>query len=207
MKRILCYGDSNTWGADPEGGGRFDHLTRWTGVLQARLGEGYTVIEEGLGGRTTVRDDPYEPWRNGRTYLVPCLLSHHPLDLVVLMLGTNDMKTRFNVPASDIARGVKLLVQDIRATLGAGMRVLIVAPAPVGAHQKDHPSFGDMLAGSYEKSRQLAPLYLAAAEELGTGFFDAGTVCSLDHGDSVHLGRRDHAALGEALAEVVPGLL
>ena len=95
MKRILCYGDSNTWGYDPATQERFDRATRWTGVLRTTLGDGYEILEEGLNGRTTVWDDPIEGYKNGHTYLVPCLETHRPVDLVVLMLGTNDLKKRF----------------------------------------------------------------------------------------------------------------
>jgi len=109
MKTVLCYGDSNTWGYDPTSKERFAPETRWTGVLAESLGVAFRVIEEGLNGRTTVWDDPIEGHKNGQTYLVPCLASHKPIDLVVLMLGTNDLKMRFSVPADDIARGVGLL--------------------------------------------------------------------------------------------------
>ncbi len=104
MKTVLCYGDSNTWGSDPETGERFAPDVRWPGVLRRSLGEGYWVIEEGLGGRTTVRDDPIEgAHKNGRAYLRACLESHKPIDLMTIMLGTNDLKARFAASASDIA--------------------------------------------------------------------------------------------------------
>lgn len=105
-KRVLCYGDSNTWAPDMDSGGRLNDSDRWTGRLAQHLGKDWTIIEEGLSGRTTVLDDPYEPFRNGRQYLTPCLLSHQPLDLVIVMLGTNDLKSRFNVTAEDIGRGI-----------------------------------------------------------------------------------------------------
>jgi lysophospholipase L1-like esterase len=92
MKAILCYGDSNTWGYDPVTKGRFPRDMRWTGVLRQSLGDDYLVIEEGLNGRTTVWDDPIEGYKNGAAYLVPCLTTHRPLDLVIIMLGTNDLK-------------------------------------------------------------------------------------------------------------------
>jgi lysophospholipase L1-like esterase len=88
MKTILCYGDSNTWGYAPGTGKRYLRHERWTGVLQQLLGSNAVVIEEGLNGRTTTLDDPTKPFRNGKDYLIPCLDSHAPLDLVVLMLGT-----------------------------------------------------------------------------------------------------------------------
>ena len=104
MKSILCYGDSNTWGYDPQTRSRFPHDVRWTGVLASSLGTGYRVVEEGLNGRTTRWDDPIEAGRNGLTFLQPCLESHLPLDLVIVMLGTNDLKQRFGLSASDIAQ-------------------------------------------------------------------------------------------------------
>ena len=114
MKRILCYGDSNTWGYDPVARDRFDAATRWTRVLAASLGADYEIIEEGLCGRTTIWDDPVTEYRNGRTYLIPCLDTHCPLDLVVLMLGTNDLKSRFSLSAYDIAAGAGVLVDLVQ---------------------------------------------------------------------------------------------
>ena len=98
MWEILCYGDSNTWGYNPSTKERYDRYERWTGILQFTLGDEYHVIEEGLNGRTTVWDEPIEgEYKNGKTYLVSCLESHKPLDLVIIMLGTNDLKKRFSV--------------------------------------------------------------------------------------------------------------
>ena len=112
MRTILRYGDSNIRGIDPETGERFPEDVRWPGVLRTRLGDDYTVIEDGLSGRTTVWDDPIEGvHKNGRTYLRPCLESHSPVDLIALMLGTNDLKKRFGSSASDIAQGAAELAE------------------------------------------------------------------------------------------------
>ena len=126
MKTVLCYGDSNTWGFDPATRTRFPPHVRWTGVLGQRLGDGYQVIEEGLNGRTTRWDDPIEPDRNGLAYLRPCVESHQPLDLIVIMLGTNDLKRRFDLSASDIA-------QSAAGVAEMGRRF---AYTPAGAHAK-----------------------------------------------------------------------
>jgi lysophospholipase L1-like esterase len=99
VKTILCYGDSNTWGCIPLTGPqpprRYGPARRWPGVLRRELGDGYWIVEEGLNGRTTVWDDPLEPFRSGKELLVPCLMTHEPIDLVIVMLGTNDLRSRY----------------------------------------------------------------------------------------------------------------
>jgi lysophospholipase L1-like esterase len=132
MKSVLCYGDSNTWGYDPLTQARFPPEVRWTGVLAGCLGADYRVIEEGLNGRTTRWDDPIETDRNGLAYLRPCIESHQPLDLVVVMLGTNDLKQRFNLSASDIAQSAagaaEAAYRFANGPEGRRTAVLLVAP-------------------------------------------------------------------------------
>jgi lysophospholipase L1-like esterase len=207
MQEILCFGDSNTWGYNPATGERFPRDVRWTGVMQAELGPGCHVIEEGLNGRTTVWEDPVEGDKMGRRHLMPCLESQAPLDLVVLMLGTNDTKQRYSAPPSDIARGIGVLL-DIIASSEAGSRakappVLLIAPAPLGKLTE----FAQMFEGGAEKSRALAPLYAALARERGCAFFDASTVARCSDADGVHFEAPVHRALGEAVAREVKRLL
>lgn len=208
-KTILCYGDSNTWGADASHDRRFDWPERWPGVLQAVLGSDYRIIEEGLPGRTTVWDDPIEEYKNGHTYLHPCLDSHRPLDLVVLMLGTNDLKMRFSVPANDIAKGAGLLVRTIQKSEagrdGGAPPVLLIAPPPIAP-----PAGSDvalMLAGGVEKSRLFPRAFRQIADERGCELLDAGELVQLDPVDGLHLTAADHRRLGEAVAEKVRAML
>ena len=203
MREILCFGDSNTWGYDPSSKGRFANEVRWTGVLQAALGPGFRVIEEGLNGRTTVWEDPVEGDKMGKRHLVPCLESQAPLDLVILMLGTNDTKKRYSAPPADIAAGVGVLL-DIIAKSAAGRdgkapQVLLVAPAPLSKLTE----FAPMFDGGPEKSRALAALYAEQARARGCAFFDAGSVVRCSDLDGVHFEAAGHRALGEALAREV----
>ena len=135
MKNILCYGDSNTFGFTLHGG-RHPYDVRWTGRLQLALGPAYRVIEEGCGGRTTVFEDPIDLGRNGRTSLPVCLASHNPLDLVILMLGTNDMKHYFQNNAWSIGQGVAQLLHLIQtypyAPNYSAPKVLVVSPIHIG---------------------------------------------------------------------------
>ena len=203
-KTVLCYGDSNTFGhatvERPDG--RYRPGERWTGVFGAALGSGWMVIEEGLGGRTTVSDDPIEgAEKNGRCYLLPCLLSHRPLDAVVIMLGTNDLKARFNKTAWEIAAGVGVLVDIVRtAAVGrnAGVpEILVVSPPPTC---DSFPTYAEAFIGAPPKSHRLAAEYGRMAAGRGVHFFDAGSVIKSSLVDGIHFDPDAHAALGKAIA-------
>jgi lysophospholipase L1-like esterase len=206
-RTVLCFGDSNTHGQIPGRGPleRYRREQRWAGVLHGVLGQNWEVIEEGLSGRTTVHDDPIEgSMKNGRTYLRPCLQSHAPLDLIIIMLGTNDLKRRFNMPPSEVAMGVGCLVYDIRelspGPTGHDPEIMIVAPPPMLQDLKEWES---IFSGAQEKSRKLALEFEIMADSLEVHFFDAGTVCQCSPADGFHIDEEAHRRLGEALAQEV----
>ncbi len=204
MKTILCYGDSNTFGWDPESMTRLAPGTRWPGVVQERLGDAYHLIEEGLPGRTTVWADPSMGLISGADYLYPCLFSHQPMDMVVLMLGTNDTKPMFGATPVDISRGMERIIRIIAAFrsefMPAPPQVLLIAPAPVRA-PKDR--FAQMFAGAEAKSAALGALYRDLAAAHGTLFLDAGAWVEPSTADGVHLNAKSHRVLGQAIAEVL----
>jgi lysophospholipase L1-like esterase len=205
-RTIVCFGDSNTHGADPvTTGERLSHDQRWPRVMARALGDEYWVIEEGLNGRCTIWDSPIEPGRNGLVYLEPCLLSHAPVDLVIIMLGTNDLKTAYGLTAPDIAVGAARLVDAARRTLAGPdhlpPKVLLVSPVPIGEITRKSEVWG--FSEGYEKSRQLARLYEVTAENYDVGFFDAGSVAAVDPADGIHLDPAACAKLGPAMAEAV----
>jgi lysophospholipase L1-like esterase len=208
MKTILCFGDSNTWGYDGRTKGRFPLEVRWTGILRGELGPDFWVVEEGLNGRTTVWDDPVEgEWKNGLRYLVPCLESHKPVDLVILMLGTNDLKARFSVPAADIAGGVERLVSTILLSpygpQGEAPQLFLVAPPPLGKLTE----FAEMFTGATEKSRLLGVYYRQVAEAYGCPFLDLGSLIQSWDVDGVHFAPEMHRKLGLRAAEEVRRIL
>ncbi len=205
---ILCYGDSNTWGCKPiatlDQMFRYNYDQRWTGVLRQELGAGYTIIEEGLNGRTTVFDDPViGADRNGKTYLEPCLQSHMPLDLVIIMLGTNDLKPRFSSTVFDIAGGTSALLSVIarRPTewIGKIPETLLIAPPPLGKLS----ALADMFEGSAALSEKLGAALRTVALRCGSHFLNAGDHIKSSPVDGVHLELEDHRLLGHAVAQQV----
>ncbi len=203
MIRILCLGDSNTWGYDPETHERYDNETRWPQVMLSELGVGYEVVEEGMNGRTTVWDDPVDGLMSGLAYLPPCLLSHKPLDKVLLMLGTNDLKDRFCVTAPEIAKSAGRLVRIIQASDagpgGTAPEVILMAPPPTVMGQDGL----DTRQHGLEKSRQFAHCYSEVAQELGCAFFDVGSVIESSSVDGIHFSAEAQRTLGQAMARLI----
>ncbi|MFA8386771.1 MAG: SGNH/GDSL hydrolase family protein [Pelagibaca sp.] len=201
MAVVLCYGDSNTHGTLPlEQLGKFARHApgdRWPDVMAKALGADHQVISEGLPGRTTVHDDSVEGgMRNGLTVLPAILHSHTPIDLMILMLGTNDLKHRFSVTAFEIARSLERLVLVTRSE-NVVKDILLVAPAPV----LESGILTDVFAGAEARQQGLADHIRAAAERQGCGFFDAGSVASPSPQDGVHWEASAHHALGAAMAK------
>lgn len=211
-KHILCFGDSNTHGYKAEGNGRYDEEERWTCLLQQKLGEDYLVIEEGLGGRTTCFDDPIQEGLSGLAFIYPCLMSHKPVDLLIIMLGTNDCKERFGVTPGCIALGLKRLIARAKATVdawdGAAPRILVVTPKNIDKKYEETEVALTMGRGCAEKSAGLAAEYQKIAALMDCAYFDANAVVTENnHIDYMHLTEEGHRQLAEALAEQIPALL
>jgi lysophospholipase L1-like esterase len=206
-KTLVCFGDSNTWGFNPESGERFAPDVRWPGVLQEALGQEVKVIEEGLNGRSTTVDDPLQPHRNGLTYLPPCLESHKPLDLVTIMLGTNDLKARFHRSGSDIAETAAFLAGVARTSAvgpgGSLPRVLLIAPPPIVRPK----TWDEMFEGGVQKSLRFAEYFGSYADWYDVDFFDAGSVIRSSEIDGIHLEAEEHRKLGIAIAAEVRRVL
>lgn len=210
-KHIVCFGDSNTHGycADPadcaDGGDRFNEDERWPCLLQKSLGNDYLVIEEGLSGRTTVFDDPLHEGLAGIDYILPCLMSHEPVDLLVIMLGTNDTKDRFCVTPEAIAIGMQRLVRKAQHTECWGKNepnILVIAPPPIGEKLED-PCMGIYCS---ERSKGLAAAYSALTEPLGIHFMDASD-CAFNTVDYMHLSKEGHRQLAERLGTLIPTIM
>ncbi|HEX3017115.1 MAG TPA: SGNH/GDSL hydrolase family protein [Caproicibacter sp.] len=206
MKNVLCYGDSNTYGVNPFDGGRWPKEVRWPGVLQKGLGNEINIIEEGLGGRTTVWDDPLAEGRNGRKTLTMLLDSHKPLDLIIIMLGTNDLKERFQALPEDIACGVGQLASVIRSHFSIDTcsepEILLVSPIHLGK-DVEHSVYSGFRNSAVKKSELLAPLIQKQAELYGCLFFDASLVAAPNKADMLHMDEKNHAALATAIQKLI----
>ena len=207
-KRIVCFGDSNTWGHRAPEGHRFDEDVRWTGRLQALLGDEYTVIEEGQNGRTTVWDDPVENRLAGLTYLWPCMESQSPFDLLIIMLGTNDTKGRFGEQARGIAASAGRLVDLAQKSPfgrdGRAPRVLLVSPIRIEYSDVFSSLFGHQ---AVEKAKDFPAEFKRVAEQYGCDFLDASEYAGPCAEDGVHLDAGGHEALAQAMFRAVRRIL
>ena len=212
MRDVLCYGDSNTWGADPaDDSRRHSWHERWPGVLQRELGEDVHVVEDGLGGRTTVYDDPLQSHRSGKELIGAALECHAPLDLVVLMLGTNDISYA-HLSAADAADGAAELAHLVKRSAagpegpdGPAPQVLLVCPPPVGPFRNNWRP--ELWVGCDEKSRALPREFARVTSALGVPLLDAGQVITTSPLDGWHLEASQHELLGVAVAARVRELL
>lgn len=208
-RTIICFGDSNTHGYNSSNNGRFTEEERWTCLLGQLLGNEYSVKEEGLSGRTTVFSDPLFEGLDGLSYLFPCLMTHEPVDLLIVMLGTNDVKERFGATPENIAKGLERLLQKAIASQDAwrnGPNILVIAPPPIDPGYEATAVAGEMGAGCVEKSRKLAPLYQEVAERYHCHFLDAASIPGMEMYpyDHMHLSLDSHKLLAEKLAQIIP---
>ena len=210
-RTILVYGDSNSYGSKPMPdlltGARFGPEERWPGAMAAALGPDWRLVEEGLPGRTTVHPDPISGvHKNGLAVLPAVLESHAPIDLVILMLGTNDLKVRFGLPPVEIAVGVERLVRHIRQDFtgpGAAAPALLLVCPPIVI---EAGCLAEVFEGAEPKSRRLAGFYAEVAARWGAAFLDAGEVIGPSPLDGVHFEAEAHAALGARVAEAVKAM-
>ncbi len=205
MKTIFCYGDSNTWGRIPESSGRYPFNARWTGILEKSLGSDYRIIEEGLNGRCSVWDEPFRPGRNGSVLLLPLLQSHAPLDLVILMLGTNDILHFRDHTAFDAARGIAVLLEIIQKSNtgvnGLPPPILLVSPPKIGPLSE---GLRLKIHGQPEQSNDFARFYAMVAQSSRCHFLNAAEYCAPSTLDGVHLDAAGHLGLAKGLIEKVP---
>ena len=212
MKNILCFGDSNTWGYDPVTGSRYAYDVRWTGRLQQMLPD-CRILECGHKGRTTVFRDELEPGRVGYDILPVELNMHEPLDLLVIMLGTNDCKRRLGAGPEEIAMGLEMLIRLTQSPLLWGgksaPKILAVAPVPMDAAHIPGSYMEPMFdANSAARSAQLAEPYRAVCARYGAAFWDAAeAVPRITSVDGIHLSPADHAAFAAAIAGQIRALL
>lgn len=215
MKHVLCYGDSNTWGFIPGSGKRYDEHTRWTGVLGDVLGSEWRVHEEGLNGRMTIFDSPFQTDvnKNGRSLFASVLDSQKPLDVLVICLGTNDLKCH---PAWHAAQGVGQLVSyaqhvDVLNPWGEhvfrnGPKILVISPIAIGEDLVNR-NINDDLAGKHEESRKFPKLFADLCQGMGVDMLDAQTIAEPSLIDCIHMSPEGHQALGKTVAEKIAEMM
>lgn len=218
MKTVVCYGDSNTWGYMPkviqpalDSMNRYPWGVRWTSVLQELLGSEYRVEENGLNGRTSFFECPFGPHRNGLAELDAYMLSKMPVDLVVIMLGTNDTKDVFSpdsyVSARGIGRIVQLLQKSDYGLDGKGPEMLICTPIRMLDCMKSGWLAGEFGKGALAVDAGLAVEYEKLAKAAGVHFIDIGAHVTADPADGIHMNEAGHRKVAELLNEKIRSIL
>jgi lysophospholipase L1-like esterase len=203
VKRVLCFGNSNTWGYIPGIGERFDYNSRWAGILAQSLNGKYQIIEEGLNGRTIAWDDPTHNGRNGLKYLIPCLETHRPLDIVIIFLGTNDLKNYFNGSIQDIANNMDKMIKIIKdvqyGSNGNPPQILLLSIPHISKIDRRDSSF----INAREKSIRLTALYQEIALNNHIKFLDITATIKPSPIDGVHLNKENHQKLAQLLIQKI----
>ena len=205
-KRILCYGDSNTWGFVPGSGNRYSDEERWTCLLKKNLGEEYEIIEDGINGRTTCFDKGWGDCKNGRTGIGYALLSNYPIDAVVLMLGTNDLTEHNAVFAKNGVSELIRIIQNSSTMFDVDIPVFVDEPkillvSPILIHKDIENKGSFSFIGTHEESKKFAKYYKTVAEEKKVDFLDAAKVAEPSETDGLHMTKEGHAALAVAIAD------
>jgi len=199
-KTILCFGDSNTWGARPDSDERYPRSVRWPSVLQKLLSDDYEVINEGLVGRTLVANDPAKPYRTGVTHLTALLKTHEPVDLIIIMLGTNDVKVMYNLSDDDIAEHLEQTIKLIREEKESLPIIVVCPPAPVTPKEGEIDS---RMARAPEIFKILPKLFKEVSEKSGCIFLNAGDYISSSYVDGYHLDAEAHVKLASAIRDII----
>lgn len=213
-RRIVCFGDSNTWGYNPESGSRYIDDIRWTKLLEKKLGGDYRIIEEGQNGRTIANPDPWE-WgtKCGMDQILPILESHMPMEALVIMLGSNDLKSKFGLPAPDIAGSLQNMLKSVRGHLryylnNPDLKILIIAPPALGDNFASSPFAEFFDADSVvQKSKDISKWFELVAGQFGCEFLDATSQVTAGDVDSLHLSPEGHAKLAELVYQKINSML
>lgn len=213
-RRIVCFGDSNTWGYNPESGSRYSDDIRWTKLLEKKLGGDYRIIEEGQNGRTIASPDPWE-WgtKCGMDQILPILESHMPMEALVIMLGSNDLKSKFGLPAPDIAGSLQNMLKSVRGHLryylnNPDLKILIIAPPALGDNFASSPFAEFFDADSVvQKSKDISKWFELVAGQFGCEFLNATSQVTAGDVDSLHLSPEGHAKLAELVYQKINSML
>ena len=203
MQHILCFGDSNTYGYKPDGTGRFLEGVRWTSLLQQKLGADFTVYEEGLCGRTTIFQDALREGRRGLDLIGTAVETHSPLDLVIIMLGTNDCKTCYGASAEVIAKGLEKVIDKAREKAATPFDLLVISPIHLGKGVGEEGFDTEFNEASEAVSKKLAKEYRKVAMQNGAYFLDASTIAKPSVTDREPLDEIGHKALSQAVYQIV----
>lgn len=202
MKKIICLGDSNTFGFNPKDAGRFCPKTRWTGVLSGILGDGFKIVEEGCNNRTAFFISPDGDLQSGQKYLPQCLEKHGNFDIFIYSLGTNDLQKIFPFDKTIAEQGLKNTIFAIRKT-SPNARIILISPVAISegilkgyfSHQFDE--------NSIKNSILLQKIYEETAQNEMCEYLDINKHVSPCECDYLHFDAASHKIIAEIAAKQI----
>ncbi len=209
-KRILVFGDSNSWGYIPGNGERYSEDARWPSIMGKLLGDRYVVIEDCVSGRTTAFDDPLREYRNGSKQIIHSLMAHYPLDLIMIILGTNDLKRVFNANPEISAKGLAYLTEKTEGWLSVKKtkpKLLICSPIEIGENISNSVNGRIFSDNALMYSRELKNHYFKFAQKMGYGFFNCSIFAKASETDAIHMDEKQHKNLAMAALKKVLEIL
>ena len=203
MKKILCYGDSNTWGCSPVDSTRFDENTRWPMVMNTILGNDFLVIEEGLNGRTVLNLSQDNYMLNGMEYANSLIKNHSPIDILVLNLGLNDVFIFEEVTINEILSGIEKIIDIVNDFQNRHCCIIpeTVIMSPLKFNR--HVDWADFIQLQLNKLKELPAAYKKLAQKRNCHFFDTYEYVSGSAIDGSHLDSDNHFFLGKKMAEFI----
>lgn len=197
MKNILCFGDSNTFGFNPENGKRFDKSSRWTGILQDLCQNNYHIIEAGCNNRTAFSDNSAGKMFTGYKIL-PELLNEN-LDTIILAIGINDLQFQYNVSFDDIKKGISNLIEITKKSC-PNAKIILVSPTELTENVLKSPLFSTLFdKTSIEKSKLLSEIYSEISKEYTCDFIDLNSVATPSNIDGLHFEPTEHEKIAKEI--------
>ena len=203
MKKILCYGDSNTFGYNPVDGSRFDEKTRWTALLQENLGSDYEIIEEGMCDRTGIADNDKGFLFSAQRHFPKMITKVKDIDLLILAIGTNDLQFKYDLTVHQFENGLEKLIVTAKNHV---RRILLIPPVVLNDNILEGNFNFQFNSTSISKSKKVGKIYKKLSNIYGLNYFDINNFVKPSNADGLHYDSEGHNIISIKLSDYIKGI-